>query len=53
LATEAPETPLSWPPIRLLEPPLDDYRLTPADTLDSLWEPLLQRPIRSIAPRDR
>ncbi|PFG10421.1 4'-phosphopantetheinyl transferase family protein [Marinobacter sp. LV10MA510-1] len=53
LATEAPETPLTWPPIRLLEPPLDDYRLTPADTLDSLWEPLLQRPIRSMASRDR
>ena len=53
LATEASETPLTWPPIRLLEPPLDDYRLTPADTLDSLWEPLLQRPIRSMASRDR
>ncbi|MEH6354774.1 MAG: 4'-phosphopantetheinyl transferase superfamily protein [Marinobacter sp.] len=53
LATEASEMPLIWPPIRLLEPPLDDYRLTPADTLDSTWEPLLQRPIRSMASRDR
>ena len=53
LAVEAPETPLTWPPILLLEPPLDDYRLTPADTLDSIWEPLLQRPIRSMASRDR
>lgn len=50
---EAPETPLTWPPVLLLEPPLDDYRLTPAATLDSLWEPLFQRPIQSMAARDR
>lgn len=52
LAIEALETPLTWPPILLLEPPLDDYGLTPADTLDSVREPLLQRPIRSGASRN-
>jgi 4'-phosphopantetheinyl transferase len=53
LMIEALETPLTWPLVLLLKPPLNDYRLTPADTLDSVWEPLLRRPIRSMASRDR
>ena len=52
LAVEAPETPLTWPSILLLEPPLSDYRLTPADILDSHWEPQFQRSIRSMASLD-
>lgn len=36
-----------WPSIRFLEPPPDDYRLTPASTQSVSWEPIIHRVIRA------
>ena len=36
-----------WPDITLLEPPVDDFALTPARPTDTSWEPLFQRIIRA------
>lgn len=36
-----------WPDITLLEPPADDFALTPARPTDTSWEPLFQRIIRA------
>jgi 4'-phosphopantetheinyl transferase len=39
--------PGSWPDITLLEPPLDDYSLALAGTLEVSWEPMFHRVIRA------
>lgn len=36
-----------WPAITLLEPPPEDFSLSTAQSLDTHWEPLFQRKIRS------
>lgn len=36
-----------WPKIQLLEPPPEDFSLVRGDNLDTHWEPLFQRTIRS------
>lgn len=43
----ADEQPGSWPSITLLEPPPDDYSLSKTESLDTHWEPMFQRKIRS------
>jgi len=37
----------AWPTITLLEPPPEDYSLSVAEPLDTHWEPMFQRRIRS------
>jgi len=39
--------PGSWPAITLLEPPPEDYSLSEAEPLDTHWEPMFHRRIRS------
>ncbi len=47
----APDKPLPWIRSHLLEPPPDDFQLRPVDSLDPIWDPLFQRPIRPMASR--
>ncbi|MEC7815571.1 MAG: 4'-phosphopantetheinyl transferase superfamily protein [Pseudomonadota bacterium] len=35
-----------WPRVQLLEPPPEDFSLTPGHDLDTHWEPLFQRGVR-------
>lgn len=44
----ASDLPGPWPAITLLEPPPDDYSLARVPSLDTDWEPLFQRSIRSM-----
>lgn len=47
----APEKPVPWVRSHLLEPPPDDFQLLPVNTLDPIWDPLFQCPIRPMANR--